>query len=153
MSAEQGSLLIRPAVALEIGQLLTIERAAQSHPWSEYQLLESLRDDIVFVVQSNTQIVAWCALQSVLDEATLLNIAVSPSHQRQGIARQLLEHAFSTLRGRGCQRCFLEVRAGNTSAITLYQQLGFVFDGVRKNYYAAQGASAREDAHLFHADW
>lgn len=154
MSTGQGSLLIRPALALEIEPLLTIERAAQSHPWSESQLLQSLHDDIVFVAQYDTQIIAWGAFQVVLDESTLLNIAVMPSFRRQGIARRLLEHAFAALRHRGCKQCFLEVRASNTSAIALYQQMGFVFDGIRKNYYPAQGADgAREDAHLFHADW
>jgi ribosomal-protein-alanine N-acetyltransferase len=105
-------------------------------------------------MQRNTEIVAWCVLQIVLDEVSLLNIAVLPSMRRHGLARQLLAYAFNDARRRGCVRCFLEVRAGNVSAIALYQKLGFVFDGVRRNYYPASGAdNAREDAHLFHADW
>lgn len=156
-----GNYLIRPATALELGSLLQVERAAQLHPWSEYQLLQSLRDDVVLVLQCDVQIVAWCVIQIVLDEASLLNVAVLPAFRRRGIARQLLEHAFADARQRGCSRCFLEVRAGNVSAIALYRQMGFVFDGVRRGYYPGvenpvaddlQGGS-REDAHLFHADW
>jgi len=148
-----GDYLIRPATILEAGALAALERIAQFHPWSENQLLQSLRDDTVFVVQSGTQIVAYCVMQIVLDEASLLNIVVLSSFRRRGIARQLLEHAFDDARGRNCRHCFLEVRAGNKSAIALYHQLGFVFDGVRRNYYPAESAGAREDAHLFHINW
>jgi len=145
--------LIRPATVLEVRELAVIERIAQSHPWNENQLLQSLRDDVVHVVRYETQIIAYCVLQIVLDEVSLLNVAVLPTFRRRGIAQRLLEHAFSEARGRGCRRCFLEVRAGNASAIALYQRMGFVFDGVRRNYYPAEPQGAREDAHLFHADW
>jgi ribosomal-protein-alanine N-acetyltransferase len=147
-------MLIRPAGTLELKPLLALEQAAQSHPWSEAQLLQSLQDDVVFVMQQGMDIVAYCTLQLVLDEASLLNVAVLPTMRRRGLARQLLEHAFGDARRRGCARCFLEVRASNASAIALYHQLGFVFDGVRRNYYPATGTdNAREDAHLFHTDW
>jgi len=145
--------LIRPATVLEVRELAVLERAAQSHPWNENQLLQSLRDDVVHVVQQETQIIAYCALQVVLDEVSLFNVAVLPSCRRRGIAQHLLEHAFGEARSRGGQRCFLEVRASNASAIALYQRMGFVFDGVRRNYYPAEPPGAREDAHLFHADW
>jgi ribosomal-protein-alanine N-acetyltransferase len=148
-----GGYLIRPATMLEASALAALERVAQSHPWNENQLLQSVRDDTVFVVQSDTKIVAYCVMQIVLDEASLLNIVVLPSFRRRGIARQLLEHAFDDARRRSCRHCFLEVRASNESAIALYHQLGFVFDGVRRNYYPAESAGAREDAHLFHIDW
>lgn len=149
-----GDMLIRRASTLEIKPLLALEQAAQSHPWSEAQLLQSLQDDVVFVMQQGTAVVAYCALQIVLDEASLLNIVVQPAMRRRGLARQLLEFAFNDARSRGCARCFLEVRASNASAIALYRKMGFVPDGARRDYYPAYGTdNAREDAHLFHADW
>jgi ribosomal-protein-alanine N-acetyltransferase len=145
-------VLIRPAHSAELGELAAVEQAAHAHPWSASQLAQSLRDDMVLVLQQDVRIVAFSVLQTVLDEATLLDIAVLPECRRRGFARRLLQHAFAALRERGCRRCFLEVRASNAAAIALYRHMGFVFDGVRRNYYPA-ASGAREDAHLFHADW
>jgi ribosomal-protein-alanine N-acetyltransferase len=44
----------------------------------------------------------------------------------------------------GARKMFLEVRAGNGRALSLYQSVGFRQIGVRKNYYP--GALGREDA-------
>lgn len=45
------------------------------------------------------------------------------------------------------KQLFLEVRASNKVAMTLYQKMGFNEMGVRKNYYPAN--NNREDAYLF----
>ena len=144
-------LIVRPASVSELMQLVEIERAAQQHPWSIGHLAQSLQDDFVVVAQRGTELIAYCALQIVLDEVSLLNVAVKPQLRRQGIARQLLDSAFEQVRARGCTRCFLEVRAGNAGAIALYNELGFVFDGIRRDYYPTD--TGREDARLLHIDW
>ena len=51
----------------------------------------------------------------------------------------------------GKTRCLLEVRVSNTSAIQLYEKLGFKRDGIRKNYYPTE-TSMREDALLMSLD-
>lgn len=44
-------------------------------------------------------------------------------------------------------RILLEVRPSNTSALSLYQKLGYEQIGLRKNYYPAnEQTGAREDA-------
>jgi ribosomal-protein-alanine N-acetyltransferase len=49
-------------------------------------------------------------------------------------------------RGEGATHCYLEVRASNGAARGLYEKLGFLVDGVRKNYYTTP--AGREDALL-----
>jgi ribosomal-protein-alanine N-acetyltransferase len=71
----------------------------------------------------------------MLDEATLLNIAVHPEWQRRSIAWQLLVEAIGNCRDRGASRLLLEVRENNDGAIALYRRAGFVIDGVRRDYY------------------
>jgi ribosomal-protein-alanine N-acetyltransferase len=44
--------------------------------------------------------------------------------------------------GSGCTQFWLEVRASNSAARSLYEKLGFEVLGVRKNYYERP----REDA-------
>jgi len=78
----------------------------------------------------------------VRGEVHLLNLAVAPERQRQGIGRQLVLHLLDLARRDGGRFVHLEVRRGNTAAIHLYQSLGFEQVGVRENYYQAE----REDA-------
>ncbi len=82
----------------------------------------------------------------VLDEATVLNIAVHPDLRRQGLGRHLLQVAMGCMREAGAQRCLLEVRESNSSARRLYENTGFQADGVRRNYYP--DGPGREDAVL-----
>ena len=73
-------------------------------------------------------------VRSVADESELLLIAVLPSHHRQGVGTQLLEHFLDRARAAGTGRVHLEVRDGNP-AVQMYQAAGFVQVGRRRNYY------------------
>jgi [ribosomal protein S18]-alanine N-acetyltransferase len=81
------------------------------------------------------KVLGFAAFHRVIDEAEIQNFAVDPEHQRQGVARALLEEAKRRLREDGTKRCFLEVRAGNKSALELYFSAGFGLYSNRKNYY------------------
>lgn len=51
-------------------------------------------------------------------------------------------------RERGVLRYTLEVRTGNAAAVHLYEKLGFVSAGIRKNFYERP----REDALIMWTD-
>lgn len=51
---------------------------------------------------------------------------VAPSHRRKGIGRALLDAVIAWAKEQGAQRLELGVSEGNTPAIHLYEQLGFV---------------------------
>lgn len=55
-------------------------------------------------------------------------LAVHPSRQRQGHARQLMQQAEQLLTARGCPKLNLQVRAGNEVVIALYESLGYTDD-------------------------
>jgi ribosomal-protein-alanine N-acetyltransferase len=93
-------------------------------------------------------ICAVAAFARVLDEATLLNIAVAPAVRGQGVGRRLLASALPRLCQCGTKQLFLEVRPSNRAAIALYRSLGFRDDGLRPNYYAARAGLPTEDALL-----
>ncbi len=82
--------------------------------------------------------------QQVFDEVTVLNILVTPSWRRRGLARALLSAALDESVSTGATRCLLEVRRSNRAALGLYERMGFLYDGVRKNYYPR--GDSREDA-------
>ena len=126
----------------DIEQVLVIEQASFSMPWSknlflsEFRspgvstLLVSLADDTPTRTVSG-YIVFWL----VEDEMHILNLAVAPAHRRQGIARQLVLAALKRAHIKGAHRAFLEVRASNTAAQKLYSDLGFTGSFIRRNYY------------------
>jgi ribosomal-protein-alanine N-acetyltransferase len=90
------------------------------------------------------QIIGFSVFSRVLDEATLLNIALHPDQQGNGYGRRLLEHGINHQIEAGAQRFILEVRVSNRLAISLYRSLGFETVGERKNYYPA--LDGRENA-------
>jgi len=98
------------------------------------------------VEDTNKNILGFTFVQAVADEASLLNIAVSPQHQGLGLGRLLLNHLIDVLTQEGvAQSIFLEVRVSNYNAIHLYDSCGFVEIGQRREYYLADN-NKREDA-------
>lgn len=134
-------------MASDLGAALALEQRAHAYPWSA-QTFASNQGERYFNLKltCDGQLAGFAIVQVVLDEATLFNLAVDPAFQRQGIGRTLLEHLQDTLMARDVLTLWLEVRASNTPAIALYEQLGFNEVTVRRNYYPA--AQGREDARI-----
>ncbi len=55
----------------------------------------------------------------------LYAVAVDPNCQRQGVGRQLVNHALAELSKRGCNKVNLQIRAGNEPVAAFYRHLGF----------------------------
>jgi len=79
-----------------------------------------------------------------VEEAHLLNFAVSADWQNQGIGRAFLAHMVEVSRAAGCQIIYLEVRPSNVAARHLYRKAGFQQIAIRPEYYPA--LAGREDA-------
>lgn len=131
-------------------QLAELESRACAHGWSAAQYRDSVRCGHQFHgMFASNQLRGFAVTQTVLDEAELLNIVIDPQWQGQGLGKQLLRELSATLAASGARRLFLEVRAGNAVARSLYASQGFVENGRRKNYYPC--ADGREDAVLMEA--
>lgn len=67
--------------------------------------------------------------------AEVVNIAVAPAYQRQGIATALLAHAVATARAAGFH--LLEIGTGEQGLgqIALYERCGFVRCGINRDYF------------------
>ena len=89
-------------------------------------------DDIIEEVRMKNDIVD---VISQLDEGDVTNVAVRRDRQREGIGNFLMESMIRLAEERGITMIHLEVRAGNETAIRLYERQGFVRDGLRKGYY------------------
>jgi len=148
----------RPPLALErakpadLDALVALERACFSHPWSPRDLEAAIADrdhGCVLVLRAvgaatGPVIVAYCIFQVVLDEMSVLDLAVDAQWRRQGIGRWLLERALSVAARRGASVALLEVRQSNWPALELYRTLGFEVISARRHYYERP----QEDAFL-----
>lgn len=135
----------------DVPAVARLEEEAFSMPWSEQALLESLHNghSIFLVADADGEVAGYMGLYTVLDEADVTNVAVFQKYRRQGIGRQLLASMMELAREQGICVMNLEVRAGNVAAIALYEQMGFVKLGVRKNFYE----KPREDAWIMQRSW
>ena len=75
----------------------------------------------------------------------LLNITVAPVCQGQGWGRVLLQSVVDASQACHAQCLWLEVRASNARALSVYERFGFRRVGERKRYYPLS-AEQREDA-------
>ncbi|TAM69570.1 MAG: ribosomal-protein-alanine N-acetyltransferase [Microbacteriaceae bacterium] len=75
-------------------------------------------------------------------EAEIQTIAVAPHARRHGIGRALIAALIAEASERGARDVFLEVRADNPGAQTLYHSFGFEQIGVRSHYYQPDGVDA-----------
>lgn len=136
--------MIRLMQASDLEAVVEIENQVQSHPWKKNQFEESLTSYVSTVIVRNQQVVGFCILQPVVDEANLLLMAIHPSQQGKGLGYQLLEESIALLKNNPVQ-IFLEVRESNKAAIALYEKSDFHQIDLRKNYYPHKDGS-REHA-------
>lgn len=144
---------VRPAGVGDVDALLGVnaEAASAALPREWLQDPSRYNDDrrLLLVAESGAaRIDGFCLATLVLDEASLLLIAVRPRAQGRGLGRSLLQALLAALAGRTIGRCLLEVRESNAAALALYRGCGFVRDGRRRGYYADGAGGEREDAIL-----
>ncbi|MBQ0004421.1 MAG: ribosomal protein S18-alanine N-acetyltransferase [Clostridiales bacterium] len=142
--------VIRMACADDAEAVAAIERATSDTPWSITALAKDISDNsraIVLVASVNGDVIGYADVWCIAGEAELNNIGVLEGYRGRHIGQALLEEAIRKSSA-SCQLMNLEVRAGNNAAISLYEKLGFVRNGLRKNYYENNG----EDAVLMTAE-
>ncbi len=100
----------------------------------------------VFSISVDQTIAGFIVEKTVGDEAELLQITLNPSFQKRGIGFQAMSAWHAQLRAASISDVFLEVRANNTAASSLYSKMNYNVVGQRKNYYRINDQS--EDALL-----
>ena len=129
-------ITISPIEEQDFDALYAIEQAAHAVPWSLGTLKNSQGERYLNLkIVEGHQIYGFAICQTVLDEATLFNIAIDPQKQGLGLGRQLLNELITQLRQKGILTLWLEVRESNKKAQALYDSLGFNQVDIRKNYY------------------
>lgn len=141
----------------DLAQVMAIEEAVfVGDPWPrsafQRQLDNPLAQFLVIVVRDPLEtraarrpagkVIGYAGTWIIVDEAHLMNIAVTPTFQRQGLGELLLLVVLDSMRALGAATCTLEVRPSNTRAQALYRRLGFHVEGRRRRYYLDNGEDA-----------
>ena len=137
---------IRRMTKEDCTQVAEIEAASFSMPWSLGAFTETVEKENFryFVAEENGEILGYCGFLFVLDEAEIPNVCVKEAARKRGIGAKMMRVLLDDARSLGMAVLYLEVRESNQAARRLYESLGFVENGIRKNFYA----QPREDAIL-----
>ncbi|MCH1723776.1 ribosomal protein S18-alanine N-acetyltransferase [Lactococcus formosensis] len=121
--------LDRRDIALKLKEILDL--CYGESPWSEVYLLSNLKRDVYFLAEVDDEVVGFLAVQVVMEEMEITNLAVKPEFRSKKIASALMEQ-INNFSG----TLFLEVRKSNKLAQNLYKKYNFEAFYTRKNYYS-----------------
>lgn len=130
-------MTIREMTFEDLDQVMIIERENFSVPWTEEGFFTYLlRMDALFLVAEEAdQVLGYCGVIMAADEGDITNVSVRKDCQGRGIGSALVTELIQRTGQAGINTLFLEVRAGNRTARSLYEKMGFEHMGIRKDYY------------------
>ena len=131
----------RYAMNSDLTDVKAIEQLTSPYPWSDKLLDESINK--LLVITQKQEIIGFAVVALVAQQAELHLIAIHPKAQSQGYGQLILALIIESMPA-SIESFFLEVRVSNCRAIRLYQRLGFVQIGERKDYY--RNGLSTEDA-------
>jgi ribosomal-protein-alanine N-acetyltransferase len=135
-----GPWVIEALTRDDIDEVLALEQAAFTNPWTRAMYLAELENSGVsycFLARgTDRRAVGFCSFWRVVDELHINNLAVLPELRRTGVGSLLLSFVMNKGVELGARRATLEVRRSNDPARLLYERFGFSVAGVRTDYYS-----------------
>lgn len=103
--------------------------------WSKESIAAQLdkTDSYCAVAVDESKVVGYIAFENIVDEGSIVELAVDPEYRRQGIGKRLVELMLSSCTG--VKTICLEVRVSNEAAISLYEAFDFERITIRRDYY------------------
>ncbi len=140
----------RRAAEADVAAIMVLERATfVNDAWSERSMRHEVTNEhcyylVAFHPGSPHEIEGYAGLLAPAGstDGDIQTIAVAPGARRQGLGRALMLTLLGEARRRGVTAVFLEVRADNPAAQSLYRGLGFEDIGVRPHYYQPDNVDA-----------
>jgi [ribosomal protein S18]-alanine N-acetyltransferase len=145
MQTDREGITIRDMTEGDLKEVLAIERAAFSEPWSENMFRQELRLPLSNCLTANTAdegIAGYIIFWMIAGEVHLHSIAVRKDLQERGVASALMREMVRRAREQCALCAILEVRPSNEKARRLYDKFGFKVQGIRPLYYSDTGEDA-----------
>jgi ribosomal-protein-alanine N-acetyltransferase len=138
--AEADPPSLTPMTAADLDAVMLLETGVYPFPWTRGNFIDSLAAGYVAQLLRDGRdgrLIGYFIALAGVDEMHLLNITVAPAHRRHGYARLMMTALVERSRALHAHRVWLEVRASNDVALTVYRRFGFREQGVRPGYYPA----------------
>ena len=108
-------------------------------------VLSNIAHDVPqFVAVRDGLVIGWCDVSPMRLEGFThrgtLGMGVRREYRRLGIGTRLITQTIDKAKEKGLERIELEVFASNTPAISLYEKVGFVVEGMKKKARKLDGA-------------
>ena len=140
--------MLRPASEQDIDFLYALYMHPEINRWLLYESMppeafrpvvrELLQRGALYIFEKHDARVGMCKLvpQKYRNSHIMYlgGVAVDPAHQGRGTGAAMLSSAIDICRERTCTRIELTVSVENSRAIRLYESMGFVREGILKNY-------------------
>ena len=141
-------MIIEAALPENIPELIDIQMECALSPWtSEGYHLEMRRPDAIVLAALDTggDIIGFIVGRAprpikedpAATEAEIYNLGTRGAFRRQGVGSSLLRRFIKECNKRKINRIWLDVRAGNHSAISFYRSHGFVPVSTRRGFYSS----------------
>ena len=124
-------MIIRPATAADRSSVIALwetvfpDDPPHRAPPKVFDAKLAVQDDMLLVAVEDGAVVGTTMAGYDGFRGWLYKVAVSPQHQRRGLATALVRHAIRTLRSAGCTKVNLQIRATNLEVREFYESLGF----------------------------
>lgn len=133
------------ATPAHLAQILELEkRLFGATAWAEATILEELEGNhrSYWVLVDQNEVYGYGGVLTIGSDSDIQTIAVDPQMQGMGHGKKLLTKLLAEATEAHAKQVFLEVRADNEAAKSLYLQTGFKEVGVRPKYYQPDGVDA-----------
>lgn len=145
----RGEVKLRLAIGADAPGLAAMSRdlveSGLAWSWLPARIRHHIRaaESVVLVAQQDTRVVGFAVMRFGVDDAHLDLLAVRPKQRRTGIGRALLEWLEKSALVAGLSVVYLEVRAGNATALTFYEALGYRRVQRLPGYYQGRESAVR----------
>ena len=128
----------------DIPRVAQLEAQIFTDPWSEKVYRETFAlDGVRYVVAVDDEIeggeedriIGASGIRNIVGTGEITNVMITPLYRNRGIAGLMLRELLEEGRKLGANEFTLEVRVSNDAAIRLYENLGFIREGVRPGFY------------------
>ncbi len=137
-------MAVRAMKKADVKSVYEIEVLSFRTPWSFRSLMGELKNRVAHytVLEQDGEIIGYCGMWVLFEEAHITNIAIHPSFRGHGYGKQLLHASMRVAASFGAEMMTLEVREHNTVAQRMYDEMDFLQQGRRKRYYTDTGEDA-----------
>ena len=137
---DRESLCLKNLGVEDLERLSILESESFKTPWSLEDLKGIFKNSMYKFrgIFREDELAGYYILMDSVDVYELARIAVSINYRGRGYSKLLMEDMIED----SDKNIFLEVREGNSSAISLYSKFRFIKVGQRKAYYRDTGEDA-----------